>query len=569
MTSDQAEIRLAVPDLTLEAVLGPALAPIPLTSGSSVTLGRLPECEVQLPESEKTVSRKHCIFEARLDPRPAWYLTDIGSRHGTFLNNAQLPPHVARELKSGDTIRVGPWVFRLAPRDGRAQGMVTVDDKDSVGTANGQGKLVTVTHVDQFSIDRRRLELLIQCAKNIQSCADEHQLAACVVDALLEGTGYPRIAIVRPASDSVQTLAVLASKTAASSTATFQFSRSLVAAACSGQMVQLRFDDAAMAMPAMSIMSVGMTTAMAVPVFLDKSVSMCFYLDARQDERPVHDDAAAFCQAIAEMSSLSLANMQRTRMHVERLRMAEQMEAASQIQRQILPPTAGSFGTVAYAMELRAGRFVAGDLFDFIRLDDRRIAFFLGDVAGKGVPAAILMATTQSFLNAALAANPDDPADAVRLVNTHLVQHSPEGKFVSLWVGVLDMITGRLRFCDAGHGYAMVVSPGAPPREIQATIGKSMPLRVLEDAEFRAEDMTLAPGSRIVLFSDGVVEQTGSTDGSGEQPFGLERVSSTLAASASAQDDVQLLVRAVVRHAASESLADDLTVASIELRSLG
>ncbi len=579
--------------LLLETVLGPPLSPIELRPGETVTLGRLPECDVQLPESEKTVSRKHCTFSsvsgmgaggggvnASGGGGVVWHITDVGSRHGTFVNNTQLAHNAPHPIRPGDSIRLGPWVFRVHRTDGAALGMTTIDDRPAAG------QLVTVTQLDRSAIDRRRLELLIQCAKLIQTAVDERQLAECLVEALMEGTGYPRVAIIRPAAGAggggggggggagavggggVGTLEVLAQRAASGASPTFQFSRSLVAAACAGQTVQLRFDE--LAQPAMSIMSAGLTTAMAAPVFLDGAVALCFYLDARREERPVHEDAGAFCQAIAEMSSLSIANMQRTRLVVERLRLAEQMEAAMQIQRQILPSPAGNLGEVAYAMELRPGRFVAGDLFDIIRLDARRVAFFIGDVAGKGVPAAILMATTQSYLNAALRWH-EDPAMAVHEVNQHLMSHAPEGKFVSLWVGVLDVTTGVLRFCDAGHGYCLIRQPGEAPGEVDPR-AKGMPLRVLEEAVYASDSLVLRPGARVVLYSDGVVEQPSAApagarrSGASEadSAFGLSRILSTLALAENADQDVHMIVKAVQRHAGSEALADDLTVASIE-----
>lgn len=553
-----------VPNLVLEPVMGPPIAPVDLTPPGRVTLGRLPECEVQLPESEKTVSRKHCVFEARTEgSAPGWYLTDCGSRHGTIVNSEALAPHMARMVRAGDTVRLGPWVFRVQSAGANRDQLITTTTPADIA-----GEVFAVTQVDRGAIDRRRLELLILCAKQIQAASDERALAECVVDALLEGTGYPRVAIVRPTSLAVSTapgitgsLDVLATRTARHSAASFQFSRSLVAAACTGQMVQMKFEPDAM--PAMSIMSVGMTTAMAVPVFLDRAVTMCFYLDARRDEPPVHDDAAAFCQAIAEMSSLSLANMQRTRLNIERTRLGEQMEAAMQIQRQILPPTEGDWGAVAYAMELRPGRFVAGDLFDIFRLDDRRVAFFIGDVAGKGVPAAILMATTQSYLNAALRSNAD-PAAALTDVNRHLMTHAPEGKFVSLWAGVLDTATGLLRFCDAGHGYALLAAPGEPPADLDLA-GRGVPLRVLDEPGYVSTETVLRPGTRVVLYSDGVVEQPagGSSDVRAEA-FGAGRIIAAIASAENPQHDVTMLIRAVQRHAAADVFHDDLTIASVQ-----
>lgn len=515
-------------------------------------LGRLEDCQLRLPEAEKTVSRRHCRFELRPD---GWHVTDLGSRHGTFLNEIQLVPEEANKLRLGDTLRIGPWTFRLGGNDSRAMGMPTMDD-----TRQSGGQLVTVPKPRQDAIDRRRLELLIKCAKQIQLATDELRLAETVLDAILEGTGYPRAAIIRPSVDnSHERIDVLSTRMSQASNASFQFSRSLIAAACTGQMVQLRRDDGEI--PPMSILSMGTVHAMAVPILLDSRAALCIYLDARRDEPPVHDDAAAFCQAIAEMCSLSISGMQRARLEAERLRLTEQMDAAMLIQRQIIPAPRGELPRFSYAMELRPGRFVAGDLFDVLPLDEHRVAFFIGDVAGKGLPAAILMATTQSYLNCALRHHAD-PASAVCEVNRHLVLHCPESKFVSLWVGVLDTRTGVLRYVDAGHGYWLVRAPGRMAAQPPVGHGGGAPLRVEEDFQYTSDEITLVPGTRLVLFSDGLVEQHNAAG----DLFGLERLTAALDHTDSVESDVAALVRAVHVFAGADILADDLTVGSLEFR---
>jgi len=291
---------------------------------------------------------------------------------------------------------------------------------------------------------------------------------------------------------------------------------------------------------------------------------MFLYLDARREDPAPQNDAAAFCQAIAEMCSLSVAGMERHRLEAERLRFTEQMDAGMAIQRQILPPSKGRIGGVSYSMELRPGRYVAGDLFDILRLDNRRVAFFIGDVAGRAWPAAILMATTQSYLNAALRYF-NDPGKAADAVNSHLTTHAPENKFVSLWLGVLDTVSGLLQYVDAGHGYWLLRDPGCEPRTVRDGQGGGAPLRVIDGIPYRADELMLTPGTRLVLYSDGVAEQVGR-DG---EAFGEARVSAALAGSTSPEQDVRAIVQAVLKHAGTETLDDDLTVGSIHFVTQG
>jgi serine phosphatase RsbU (regulator of sigma subunit) len=539
---------VATPVYSLEPLLGPPIGPIPLTPGGPIVAGRNPECGIRLPETESTVSRRHFSMEFA---DGTWRVTDLGSRHGTFHNNRPLAPNAPSPVAVGDVLRFGPWTMRLA--SSASQGLATLEDDPGLGGA----QLVRVADLTQRAIDRKRLEFLISCAKTVQASRDEHQLAACVLDALLEGTGFPRVAVVRgkPGFDRVEVLATKALGNGRPSTA---FSRSLLAAAASGQVVQLKRDDALAA--AASILSAGTSTAMAVPVMLDGTAVMVLYLDARHNETPPHADAGAFCQALSEMCAMALAAMQRARLEAERLRLHEQMGAAKTIQEQLLPAPQGRAGSVAYALKLVPGRFVAGDLFDVFPLSQGRTAILIGDVAGKGLPAAILMATTQSYLNAVLR-HGCDPATAAAAVNTHLCTHAPEGKFVSAWMGVYDPHAGTLDYVDAGHGYCVLRTPGSPPERLRPE-GESgdPPLRVLDSWGFSAQRVTVTPGTRLVLFSDGVVEQASLMG----ELFGFTRTIETLAGARSVADDVETLAAAVYAHAAGAEQGDDLTVASVE-----
>ncbi|MFN0011253.1 MAG: SpoIIE family protein phosphatase [Phycisphaerales bacterium] len=539
---------------SLDVIAGPPLQPIAVSPTRPMTIGRLPECDVQLPEGERTVSRKHCRLEPRVGGE--WLATDLESRHGTYINDVQLGALVPTPLRPGDVLRIGPWAMRFnAPGTRSANSTFTTDD--TVGGGREAGQIEPVPRLRQSAIDRRRLELLIKAAKDIQRATTELALAECIVDALIEGTGYPRAAVIRPTAGGHERIDIVASKMASTSTASFHFSRSLVSAACSGQMVQLRKDDGPVA--PMSILSVGTVMALAMPILLDSSAELCIYLDSRRDEPPVQEDAAAFCQAITEMCSLSLSSLKRAQAETDRQRLTEQLNAATEIQRQILPAVKGDFGGVLYAMDLRPGKFVAGDLFDIVRLDENRVAFFLGDVAGKGLPAAILAATTQSFLNAALRYCLD-PADAATAVNAHLVPRCPGNKFVSLWLGVLNTETGILSYVDAGHGHWFIRPPGGKPQPVIVKEGTGAPLRVIEDMRYTSAQMKLEPGTRIVLYSDGVVEQR---DPAEVEEFGLDRLVATVSPATDPDSEVQMIVQAVYRFAGTDALSDDLTVGSV------
>ncbi|MFO0082309.1 MAG: SpoIIE family protein phosphatase [Phycisphaerales bacterium] len=554
--------------LRLEPVSGPPLSALWIPPAGEITIGRHTSCQVQLPEGERSVSRTHCKLTFS---GGSWFVIDLESRHGTFINGSRLTPHVSHRLHRGDRLKIGPWTL-LAGYPGETT-YATIQTSDRPGEAE---QLITVVDTGRENIHRRRLELLLDCAKRIGAAKDELTLAEGVLDVLAQGTGYTVVAIIRPIAGAEQ-IDLIAARGPLRASDASAFSRSLVRAASTGQIVRMKKDQTGAAVPTPvsgpasgsaaaginnihSIVSSGILTALCVPVMLDNQANLCLYLDSRVGDPRVHDDAAAFCQAVADMCAMALANIRRDRLEIERLRTEEQMGAALDIQRLILPAGAGRFGRLSYAMNVLPGRFVAGDLFDVIPLDEHRTAFFVGDVSGKGVPASIVMATTQSYLNASLR-HSRDLVRALADVNRHLADRTPDTRFVSLWLGVLDQRDGTLEYIDAGHGFAILRTPNAPPTIIPSEGGP--PLRVAPDYPYALDRLSVPSGSRIILYSDGVVEQQGPAPACEE--FGSARVLGALARADSCEDDVRLLLSAVRAHAgtSADALADDVTIASI------
>lgn len=580
--------------LTLDPVVGPPLPPIIIERGRAATVGRSSTCNIPLPE--ESVSRRHATIEHSADAGQggAWVITDLGSRHGTYVNAVRLEPSTPSPLRAGDLVGIGPWTFRVRTGDGTDGGHVTTDD-----TMLARERVERVNERELAAITQNRLNLFIECAASITGAADEISLARTILRVAAEGTGYPRATLLREisAEKAGQELRVVADigppaalaapgATPAPATAAGAFSRSLIAAARSGQVACLTSDGPFQGNQ--SIVSLGIKTALCAPISIAGSVGAYLYLDARAGEsagarglaggfglggKAVQEDAAAFCLALARLYGMALGNISRAELERRQQELIRDLTAAREAQRLIVPPDEGQVGRLHYAFRMKSGRYVAGDLFDVLPLaadpasaDDPRVAVFLGDVAGKGISAAILMATAQTYLNAALRTH-RDPARAVTEVNRYICEHAAANKFISLWLGVFDPRRGTLSYVDAGHGHWMLIQPGAETRRTYAANG--IPLGIDPDHPYVAEEIPLCPDHRLVVFSDGVVEQPGAAGSDPERPdqtpmFGLDRAVEALAASTNVQDDVRLLFSAVYAFAGTESLADDTTVASIQ-----
>jgi sigma-B regulation protein RsbU (phosphoserine phosphatase) len=561
--------------LTLEPLMAmgmtQAMGPVIIQPGRPVTLGRSAEADIVLTDETHTLSRKHAELSRRGD---RWVVNDLSSRHGTFLNGVRLQPGDHQEVRSGDSIRFGPWSFIARTHtDDPNQPNAT-----SIVTSMDSGADMRVEQIPERELALRaqaKLDLLLENAAAIASAASERLMAETVLSVLVRGTGFPRAAFVKPSgNDQVELVATLGGE---AGTLGFSLSRSLLRAAAEGRVVRL--DASAVAAPdyGQSIMSLGIHSALCAPVMIGGALTALIYLDARGQERDVQPDAAAFCSAVARLAGLSLSNLKRVELEQRQKVVSMELHAAREAQKLIMPPLSREFEIspgkcVRYAMHSRPGRLVSGDLFDVLALPSGKIGIFLGDVAGKGAVAAVLMAAAQSHLHALLKQF-DEPGVVVTQLNEYLNERVQSGSFITLFAAIIDPPRdgkpGILRYTDAGHGYWLVRDGNTPARKVEVNGGP--PVGVLGAYPYQTETVDLVPGSRLIVYSDGVHEQR-TTDG---EEFGLTRTLSALADSPDARTDVERLLSALTvaagpQHAMPNTVgdiafADDVTIASVEI----
>lgn len=545
--------------ITLDPLAGPALPPIEIDPSTPATLGRSSTCEVKLPD--EAVSRRHASIALR---DGIWFISDLGSTHGTFVNNSRLDAQGMSPIKAGDMVRLGPWTFRvrMGPASRASSSLV-----DEIGMASRQ-RVERVEERELAAISQTRLNLLMECAAAVVGVEDDRALAQVVLRAAIEGTGFARAALLRDAPAIGDVEVVMDIDPFAQPGHTGTFSKSLISEARKGEMVKLLVEEGGGA--SASIMMLRIQTALCAPIKVGDEVTGFLYLDARAGEQKskpgsgihlkasggVPQDAATFVQAVARMCALAMGNLSRVQLERRQVELLRDLSAAREAQVMIMPPETAQVGGLRYAMRMKSGRYVAGDLFDVVTLDEHRTAVFLGDVAGKGISAAILMATAQTYLNAVLKQS-GDPALAVRLTNEHICEHAASNKFISLWIGVFDSRERSVIYVDAGHGHWLVARSGGRSESYAGHGG--LPLGIDPDYQFTAETLKLDNGDRLVVFSDGVVEQPGPEG----DMFQVERTVRALEPSRTVDTDAAFLFDAVLAFAKTDSLADDTTVASV------
>jgi PAS domain S-box-containing protein len=184
----------------------------------------------------------------------------------------------------------------------------------------------------------------------------------------------------------------------------------------------------------------------------------------------------------------------------ERERIEQELRVARLIQHTLLPKSLPELEGHQIAVYYQPAREVGGDFYDFLRLPDGRLGLIVGDVSGKGVPAAIVMAITRTLLRAAY--HLGSPGEILQQVNDRLFPDIPPNMFVTCLAALLDSRTGRLQYANAGHDLPYV-RHAAGVSELRAT---GMPLGLMPSMSYEEKEITLKPGESILLYSDGLVE---------------------------------------------------------------
>jgi phosphoserine phosphatase RsbU/P len=232
-----------------------------------------------------------------------------------------------------------------------------------------------------------------------------------------------------------------------------------------------------------------------------------------------------------------------------------EMELAASIQRKLIPGTSPELPGYLISGRNLTAQTVGGDYFDFIRLDNHRLAICLGDISGKGLPASLLMSNLQAILRGH-AAHFDHPGHILRSANHQLYESTSPEKFATLFLGILDTTSHSLHYSSGGHEHPFLLRGDGNLLRLQAG---GLPLGMMDDQQYPDDKVEFYPGDCMVIFSDGI---TDNVDGDLEM-YGEERLEKEiLSIHGGLETPVNIIDRlfnASIRHGGTSGLFDDMT----------
>jgi len=230
-----------------------------------------------------------------------------------------------------------------------------------------------------------------------------------------------------------------------------------------------------------------------------------------------------------------------------------EIEIAREVQRRLFPQRVPELPHVQLAARCIQARSVGGDFYDFLDLGADRVGLVLGDVSGKGIPAALRMANLQAYLRVLSDSAPQDPLPVVRQVNRSLWQNTPPGDFATLFFGIFADPARRLTYINCGHNPPLCLRRDGTVERLAAT---ATVIGAFEDWECGLGRTQLGAGDLLVAYSDGVTEAR-----RGDEQFGEERLIETLRGRVDGSPDliVSALLERVQEFSAGDQ-SDDLTL---------
>jgi phosphoserine phosphatase RsbU/P len=519
------------------------------------SLGRAGTNSLAYPEDGQ-LSRQHLALERGND---AWLVVDLGSSNGTSVNGVRIVKPTP--LKPGDRVTAGRLTLEFSDPDASTQDrhVVFVDKPEeehrSATVAISLDKLLNAakaaTGVGQAAgplASVSQMNALIQAGRELADRRPLEELFPLILNLAAEAVGSARGVLMLKESED---LVIRAAKGSS-----FQISKTVrdrVMDQKESLLIQdVQLDEKLRAQA--SIVAQSIRSMIAVPLQTKEKVIGLIYLDSPHMIRPFTREDLSLLTVMANIAAIRIENARLTEVeHHERL-MAREMAQAAEIQKNLLPHAAPKLPGLDVAGFSEACLSCGGDHYDFYEREGR-LVMLVGDVAGKGMPAALLMASLQARVQV-LVEEEIDLASMVTRLNRIISSNCPGNRFITFFICEINRTTGEMSYVNAGHNPPLLVRKNGT---VEHLAGGGMILGIIGRAAYELQTCRMEEGDLLVMFTDGVTEaeRPGTED-----DFGDDRLAAALQpiAERTPAEMIEQVKAAVTAFAGSVTSADDFTL---------
>jgi serine phosphatase RsbU (regulator of sigma subunit)/pSer/pThr/pTyr-binding forkhead associated (FHA) protein len=513
-----------------------------LQDGQNV-IGRHPNCRISIVQA--SVSGKHAIITGE---NGQFFLDDVGSRNGTFVNKQKVAARV--KLNHNDMIQFGDAMSKFddpsavpatpSPAAAPSPKSSATLDVQSAGTITGD--LVSVTLNDDTEADNNivgevksdgrfsaldvnpeaKLKAVLEITNSLAGTVDLDTILPKILDTLFEIFRYAdRGCILLRDNASAEMVPRAMKHRREGEDASVRLSRTIVKKVLDHK-IGVMSADAAMDSEfsaSESIVDLKIRSMMCVPLLgLDGESIGVLSIDSQNPLGQFTQDDLDILMTIAGQAALSYENARLMKIYSEKLKTDGELDIARSIQKSLLPAEMPDVEGYQFFASYDAAQAVGGDYYDWFDLGNGRICISFGDIAGKGVPGAIIMGRMNSCVQSTIR-HVKEVIPAIKAINDHMCDTNVEGRFVTYVLAIIDTKKHTVELANAGHMAPIIRrANGSVEQFDEDFIGT--PVGVLEDYPYESEIRTLEPGDMVVIFTDGVDEAMNYKD----ELYGGERL---------------------------------------------
>ncbi len=493
-------------------------------AGDQAVIGRNTECDVPLDVA--AVSRRHAAI---LCNQGRYFVEDLQSRNGTFLNNLRVTERTP--LRDGDELLICDQILRF--RGDQGAGLSDESSRaelvDDTTQETGRASVMATLDVSGGSASWRmsakpevKLAAMVEISNSLGKTFSVDEILPKLLDSLFKiflqaDRGF---VVMRPKPEGPLVPVAVKSRRE-SDEQRLRISRTIVEEAMNSRKAILSADatsDERFAM-AQSITDFAIRSMICAPMIgSDGQPLGVIQIDTVNQRGHFTNEDLEVLAGVASHAAVAIDNATMHGQILVQQALQHDLELARRMQRGLLPTASPSIPGYFFFEHYQAARQVGGDYYDYINLPGGRFAVIVGDVAGKGVAAALLMARLSADVRFSLASEPD-PAKAVQQINEGFAHHDWQDRFVTMIAAVVNPRKHELTIVNAGHMAPLLRGQGGQVEEIGED-DAGLPLGVASGFEYQAYTRVLEPGDMITLFTDGFSEAMNPE----RNLYGLERL---------------------------------------------